>query len=51
MEAQGMVGTVGSAKQWLRTVTIGAGMHSKNLTVFPLYWRGDEAIAEPRTAA
>ncbi len=45
MEAQGMVDTVGSAKQWLRTVTIGAGMHSKNLTIFPLYWRGDEAIA------
>jgi len=45
MEAQGMVDTVGSAKQWLRTVTIGEGMHSKNLTIFPLYWRGDEAIA------
>ena len=45
METQGMVDTVGSAKQWLQTVTIGVGMHSKNLTIFPLYWKGDEAIA------
>lgn len=42
MEAQGVVDTVGTAKQWLRTVTVGEGMHSNNLTIFPLYWKGEE---------
>ena len=42
METQGMVDTVGSAKQWLRTVTVGEGMHSNNLTIFPLYLIGGE---------
>jgi hypothetical protein len=42
MEAQGVVDTVGTAKQWLRTVTVGKGMHSNNLTIFPLYWKGEE---------
>lgn len=45
MEANGMTGTVGRAKRWLREVEVGDGMHSTNLTVFPLYWKGQEEMA------
>ena len=50
MEAQRMVETVGAAKQWLRTVRVGEGMHSKNLTIFPLYWEGEKAKASSESA-
>ena len=33
---------VGAAKQWLQAVEVGEGMHSTNLTVFPLFWKGGQ---------
>jgi len=33
---------VGAAKQWLQAVEVGKGMHSTNLTVFPLFWKGGQ---------
>ncbi len=40
MIEKGMAGTVGAAKTWLQAVEVGEGMHTTNLTIFPLFWKG-----------
>jgi hypothetical protein len=31
-------------QEWLAKVEVGEGLHHENLTVFPLFWRGDEGV-------
>ncbi len=45
MTEKGVRGTVGAAKQWLQAVEVGDGMHCRNLTVFPLFWKGEAEVA------
>ena len=42
MTTQGMAGTLGAAKQWLQAVEVGEGVHTTNLTIFPLFWQGKQ---------
>jgi len=44
MTEKGLRGTVGAAKQWLQAVEVGDGMHCRNLTVFPLFWKGEAEV-------
>ena len=45
MTEKGLGGSVGAARKWLAAVEVGEGMHCTNLTVFPLFWKGETNVA------